>query len=202
MQTQSDFSVQFGRGQDMGMESQSAFPYIYTFVNNDDPASALFTAESIGPFVPAASKLTKIVTLDPDYTFKLLAIKYTAYLERGEVATTWYENAAQSSYGLDPDMETFGTPLTRYIKMSLSFAGSGSEYMYGGANTQPQISASGASLIPIPVDVLQGYDYGFMTVRTPRLLPMRGAMVFEITNTHTRYGINVGAAIYGMKIRV
>ena len=199
-QTQADFSVQFGRGNDL--ESQASFPYIYTFINNDDPASLLHGVSSAYVTVPRSSSITKFVTLDPDYNFKLLNIKYSALMDYEGHPESAYYVADQSSYGLDPDMEAAGIPATHFVELSLSFAGSGSEFLYGGANTQPQISGNGASRIPIPVNVLQGYDYGFLTVRTPRLLPMRGAMIFEITNTWAYGDIYVAAAIYGIKIRV
>lgn len=216
--TTRDFGVKFGRGQDLGLEGQRAFPFIYTFVNhNDDPwrpgYSGATNLNCLGPVVPAQSTVTQNVILDQDYNFKLLAIKYSVY---GNAYRTnpkhWYENTLTSqgaplgySYGLDPDENVFGTSLHRYISITLSVQGSGSATLYGGIDT----GALGGQRVPVPLECMQGYDYGFYRVRTPRLLPMQGTMVFEITNTRaltidqqSNNALVVAALIYGMKVRV
>jgi hypothetical protein len=204
MTTTKDFAVKFGRHPDMGLEGQQAFPFIYTFVNhNDDPGDPP-TLACIGPLVQAGKTITHNVLLDPDYNFKLLWIRYTTYLY-SESTASWYANVPTApgavQDGMDPDMNWLGDPLLRYIKMTLSFQGSGSTVLYGGLNTQALVSGSGKSRIPVPLDIMQGYDYGALAVRTPYLLPRQGHMVFEITNS-SDYDLYVGAAIYGMKIRL
>jgi hypothetical protein len=203
--TTRDFSVKFGRDPSRGLEGQKAFPFIYTFVNhNDDTWTPDLTGllqpslSCIGPTVAAGATVTHNVMLDPDYNFKLLGIKYTAY-KWVSSAYFWYASVpATISDGMDPDMDFIGAPLTDYINMTVSFQGSGAQQLYGGNDPAPIIS--GRSRIPLPVNVNQGYDFGFLTMRTPRLLPRQGAMVFEITNTFS-VALTVGAAIYGMKIR-
>ena len=203
-----DFSVKFGRDPSLGLEEQKAFPFIYTFVNHNDdtwrPGGAgLANLSNIGPVIPANSKITHNVVLDPDYNFKLLAIKYTAYKylrDEGFDGYLWYTvSSVIISDGMDPDMDFIGTPLYRYVGITLSFQGSGSKIIHGGPDAGPIYAGQ---RVPLPFDVIQGYDYGFLTTRVPYLLPRQGVMTFEITNSSPYYDIVVGAAIYGMKIRI
>ncbi len=119
------------------------------------------------------------------------------------------------SDGLNPDMDNQATSLNRYIKMTLSLLGSGSTVLYGGKVPYPDEyrfnRITGGTVandyrvndnIPLPLDVLQGYDSGVLTMRTPYLLPRQGIMSFDIYNFHHTKDITVGAAIYGMKVRV
>lgn len=219
-----DFAVKFGRQPDMGLEKQKAFPFIYTFISyNDDTWTphATLTAQSdaidnivkgIGPLVKANSKYTQNVILDADYAFKLLTIRYTAY---GWCPVSAYPPAGVAwgpyfwdinigdpptlaSDGGDREMPKLGMPLLHYISMTLSFQGSGSQMLYGGDSAAPL----GNVRLPVPIDVMQGNDPGTLSVRTPRLLPAQGTLVFEITNSHPTIDIAVGALIYGMKVRV
>jgi hypothetical protein len=220
-----DFGVKFGRHPDMGLEGQKAFPFIYTFINrNDDQwaAHASLTNQTdaldnivkgIGPLIPANSRITHNVMLDPDYIFKLLSIKYSVY-HAYEVPPNgapghfdsyqWYENlSGNQSDGVDPDTDKIGTPLTQFIGMTLSFSGSQSAIMYGGDDqgAVPRM-INGNRREPLPVESIQGYDYGYLTLRTPRLLPQQACLIFEISNTHATKDLVVGAAIYGLKIRL
>jgi hypothetical protein len=274
MTTTRDFAVKFGRMPDHGLEGQKAFPFIYTFVNhNDDTWEATLTGipslANIGPTIPAGATRQINVLLDPDYNYKLLSVKYTAYYWREAINLAnqyeWYEddptidgvnvpvmaadlfnNAGglpvapnvgdtwkaqatangwtinriyrwdgsvwidltsvapwQVSEGMDPGMDVIGTSLARYLRVTLSFQGSGSNVLYGGdyLNIVPNANVVNGRL-PLPMEVLQGYDYGYMTTRTPYLLPRQGMMVFEVTNMHPRKALIAGAAIYGMKIRL
>jgi hypothetical protein len=221
MTSTADFAVKFGRQPDMGLEGQKAFPFIYTFINRNDckwagPYNLSNQAEAIanivngiGPLVPAGNHVTVNVLLDPDYNFKLLTIRYSAVYWRHDIRLTdqyqWFfdQNVTPGvggvSDGVDPGMDQIGTPVHKYISMSLSFQGSGSQMLYGGDNTGPL----GNGRLPIPVEVLEGYpDYGMLSVRTPRLLPRQGIMTFDIYNTHPTQDIVVGALIYGMKVRL
>jgi hypothetical protein len=214
-----DFSVKFGRQPDMGLEGQKAFPFIYTFINHNDDAWASHSpgfitnqtdaidnlVKGIGPLVPAGGTITHNVILDPDYAFKLLTIRYTALYWRHAVQLSdlymWYlnQNVGNRSDGMDQDMDWVGTSVHKYISMSLSFQGSGSQMIYGGDDPGPL----GNGRLPLPVDTLEGYpDCGVLSVRTPRLLPLQCTLVFEITNTHPTQDIVVGALIYGMKVRL
>jgi hypothetical protein len=209
----------------MGLEGQKAFPFIYSFINrNDDQwaAQSVMTTQAaaltnivngIGPLVPANSKITHNVMLDPDYIFKLLSIKYTAYYSYevppngvGEHfgAYQWYENTLSSQIdAIDPDMQKVGTPLSHYIGITLSFMGSGAQVLYGGDDQGPVPTLrNGSRRVPLPVEVIQGYDYGYLTMRIPHLLPQQACLVFEISNFHPTYDLVVGAGIYGMKIRM
>jgi len=210
--TTRDFSVKFGRGHDLGLEGQKAFPFIYTFVNHNDDTwtanAAPLSLANLGPTIPANSRKDINVRLDQDYNFKLLAIKYSVYWSSyeppnggpGSTTFSWYENgpAATPVDGLDPGMMLVGTPLTRYIAITLSVQGSGSQTIYGGVDPGPLKGYR----VPVPLTCIEGYDYGFYTVRTPRLLPMQGIMAFEVTNSHPRKDLVVAAAIYGMKVRI
>lgn len=215
IQQTDDFSVKFGRQPDLGMEGQKAFPFVYTFVNANDAywrphttltsqVNAISNLSSLGPVVPANSKINIAVRLDADYNFKLLSIKYSVYGFTASrpsltVPYTWYENInATQSDGMDVDTEKIGTPLFHYINMTLSFQGSGSQIIYGGDDPGPLYHGR----IPLHIDTVQGYDYGYMVARTPYLLPMQGIMSFDITNSHPTSDLVVCAAIYGMKIRL
>jgi len=299
-----EYAVKFGRHPDMGLESEKAFPYIYTFRNrNDDQWSAQASladqadavsniVNGIGPLVPKNSRISYNVMLDQDYIFKLLNIKYTCYYPyevpangapghfsnyewhedlpgyqpsgsanaaitttntsltdtrlslvvnayvgseitcngktltiTSNTATTfngtawsgggnpgngnsWSMSLMIGNYywntdGLDPDMNKIGTPLSRYINITLSFSGAQAQILYGGddCNAVPRMRY-GSRREPIVVDSIQGYDYGFLALRTPKLLTQQACLIFEITNTHPTKDLVVGAAIYGMKIRM
>lgn len=225
-----DFAVKFGRQPDMGLEGQKSFPFIYTFINHNDSkwtgnynltnqADAISNiVNGIGPLVPANGKVTQNVILDADYAFKLLTIRYIAVYWRHDIRVgpdqyMWFFNQniisgwptspvpgpAGLSDGMDPDMDHTGTPAHKYISISLSFQGSGTQMLYGDNDTGPLAGGR----LPIPVEVLEGYpDYGMLSVRTPRLLPMQATLVFEIHNSHPTQDIVAGALIYGMKVRI
>jgi hypothetical protein len=207
----------------MGLEGQKAFPFIYTFVNHsDDPwvksQMGLANLNCLGPVVPAMANgipgaKTINVMLDPDYNFKLLDIRYSVYKYLGGQRGTnyyWYIAPATPAFltnqadALENDNIAWkGEPLSNYIRITLSYAGSGnSAIQYGGPHMTPYTPAYDVNgRFPVPLETIQGYDYGVLTTRTPCLLPRQGCMVFDITNDSS-YDVVVAAAIYGMKIRV
>lgn len=207
-----DFSVKFGRDPYLGLEGQKAFPFIYTFINHNDDtwrpqtAPENITISCLGPVVPRASTIRHNVVLDPDYNFKLLSIKYSCYKwvppnGSGIGEYRWYTvSSGTISDGMNPDTDWVGTSLCHYMGVTLSLQGSGnSAILYGGPDAGPIYTGGNIPLQPVAI---QGYEYGFLAVRSPALLPRQGVMAFELTNSHPSYDITVAAAIYGMKIRL
>lgn len=211
MASTADFAVKFGRHSDMGLEGQKSFPFVYSLINrNDDqwsPDSSLADniVNGIGPIVKANSMVTRNVMLDPDYIFKLLSVRYTAYTVDAEASTCpWYENLQTDQCdGNDTDVMKVGTPLSRYIAITLSFTGGGAKIIYGGDDQGPvPAMLNGSRRVPLAVEAIQGYDYGALTVRTPYLLPPQACLVYEISNLHPSLDLVVGAYAYGMKLRL
>lgn len=225
-----DFSVKFNRSVDMGLETQKAFPFIYTLVSSQadqwtpqatDAATwgqpeGLANISFVGPTIAAAQTVEYPLRLDPDCNFKMLNIKYTAYAFSDRSPGTYnqyiwnydYPGVANNMQMVEEEssINSFVVPLTSMLQVSLSFAGAGSKYIYGGENLDDIVNQRG-SLLPIGLQMMQGYNYGFGQVRSPFLLPREGALVFKFTNLsgiRDRIGMNitVGAAIYGMKVRL
>jgi hypothetical protein len=204
IQRTEDYAVKFGRDPSLGLEGQKAFPFIYTLVNHSDDewvpgASGLDNLKNIGPVIPANSTRQVNVLLDADYNFKLLAIRYSVYAYDSRLASFYWYDAIQTliSAGMQDGDDWPGDTLWKYVGVTLSFQGSGSNILYGG----PNVGALGGQRLPLPLDVIQGFEYGFQTVRTPYLLPRQGIMVFEFTNKKA-VDVVIAAAIYGMKIRI
>lgn len=206
-----DYSVKFGKSIDRGLEGQKAFPFIYTFINStDDPwkpvaAGTQPSLACIGPAIGPGATVQWPVRLDPDHNYKLISIKYTVYY--WDTRDLWYrwndlDDTGQLELGnCDVDEEhNYSTKLSRFIRITLSFQGSGSRIIYGGMD--PNSIVSGTGRFPLTLEVMQGYDYGYAQVRTPYLLPREGVMIFDITNTHDVKTLTVGAAIYGLKVRI
>jgi len=216
-----DFAVKFGRQPDMGLEGLKAFPFIFTFVNSNNVdwqaqtgqfatlAAAEANLSTFAPRVEANSLRTINVMLDPDYNFKLLAIRYSVYTYDSRLQTIpWYVDtittagAGGLSEGMNPDENWIGNSLTNYVRVTLSYSGSGSIVQYGGNALNPvpnQYDVNGR--LPLPLAVAQGYEAGFTPIRTPYLLPRQGCMVFDVKNDYSQ-PVFVAAAIYGMKIRM
>jgi len=203
IQRTEDFSVKFGRDPAMGLEGQKAFPFIYTLVNHsDDPwvksAGGLANLNCLGPIIPTGASKQINVLLDADYNFKLLAIRYSVYAYDQGIGYYWYDTQqATISGGMEDEVDWPGDALWKYVGVTLSFQGSGSNILYGGTDT----GALGGARVPLQLDTIQGFEYGFLVTRTPYLLPRQGVLVFEFTN-NKRVDVVVAAAIYGMKIRV
>lgn len=203
MQKTEDFAVKFGRDPSCGLEGQKAFPFIYTFVNHsDDPwepgQAGLTNLNNIGPVIPAGGSKLINVLLDADYNFKLLAIRYTVYAYTRSYYYWFDAQQALISGGMMDGDDWPADTLWKYVDVTLSFQGSGSNILYGGPECGALLNGQ---RVPLHLDVIQGFDYGFLTTRTPYLLPRQGVMVFELTNRKP-VDVVVGAAIYGMKIRV
>ena len=202
-----DFAVKFGRDVSMGREGANAFPFIYSFVNTNDvpftpvAAGVQPSLDTIAKLVPASDKLDFNIMLDPDYNYKIIAIRYTVYhyIARqlpGLTQYEWYFNSPALVPGMSP--EAFkGTPLTSFISVSLFCQGSDSACQFGGM----QAGFGTQSLIPLPLTATQGYDSGFYTVRTTRLIARQSILALTLNNSHTE-PLYVGGAIYGMKIRL
>lgn len=201
----SDYAVKFGRDPHMGLEGKNAFPFFYSLINHNDvdwtvgatpPDLSTYTVNC------PADKVTPLyVRLDPDFNYKLLAIKYSVYYSvpaNGSSYYAMYENFNPASLYI-PDIAG-GTPYSRYIQVSLSVQGSGSQCLFGGQNIQA-INNTDAK-IPLAVECMQGYDYGFQAMRCEYLLPLQSILSFEFTNTHTRNDLRVAAMMYGWKIRL
>jgi hypothetical protein len=205
MLAEQDYSVQFGLSVFNDAEDEKSFPYIYTLVNHNDdpwvPNSSPLSLANIGPIVKAGQKRTIPVVLDADNIFKLINIRYTAYYYNRSVYQ-WYENARATnvSDGLPLDTDKIGTPLHHYLSISLSFPSSGGYHLYGGDDPCPILS--GKALIPLEAELVQGGEYGLFVARTPYLLPQSATLNFEVTNNHPSFDLTVGAAIYGLKVRV
>jgi hypothetical protein len=202
-------AVKFGRAADAGLGVNKAFPYIYNFVNREDDEWEANKGEGtagnltgIGPLVPSGQTVQHVIRLDPDFNFKLLWFKYTTYWhDAANSLYFWYDPVA--GWFLEPTGNTqahIGTPLTRYIRISVSFRPD-SRYLYGGQNLDILTNGQGG-LVPINIQSVQGYDFGYGQVRAPYWLPNWGYIVFEITNTHTIKDIVVGGIAFGMKVRV
>lgn len=81
-----NYAIQFGEGVDMGLEAQKVFPFFYPFVNSENDnwdsnkgAGTIGNLSDIGPVVPSGGKVRWAMKLEPDYMWKLLSFKYTAY---------------------------------------------------------------------------------------------------------------------------
>jgi hypothetical protein len=207
--TTRDFSVKFGRTPEMGMEAQKAFPFIYTLVNyNDDTwepgtPGAQPSMAHIGPAVGPGATVNHNILLDPDYNFKLLAIKFTVYYWDSRDGAFWWTGDHFGNEMTDPDVLKNDTPLTRYLRVTLAFQGSGSALLYGGPHNSPFVPTFDVNgRFPMPIELSQGYESGHYTVRSPYLLPREAILSFTFTNDHTIKTLYVGAAIFGMKIRI
>jgi len=213
MITSKDRTVRLGRSVDMGFGPNKAFPFVYNFVNKGDdnwrPGLGVVAnlVNGMGVIVPAqagvlnsgVSPVQHVVRLDPDYNFKMLGIKYTVYYVDFRLNVyDWYDDPVGYYYESTDNQTQYGTPLWHYIRASVSFIGD-SRYLYGDTVFNP---ATGPMKLPLPTDVLQGYDVCPVTLRVPYLLPSNGIILFELTNTHPTKDLKVGAGIFGMKIRL
>lgn len=281
-----NYTIQFGEGVDKGLESQKVFPFFYPFINseNDDwdlnkGDGVIGNLSDIGPVVPAnGGKYRTVMRLEPDYMWKLLSLKYTAYYlsERAELdplTGTSFDIAAGSDtlsgtgtafttelipgdtveiggveYRIesitnnttatikDPDIPAavvsaatakrlawnkyiwyeeptgwfleqgdyqtaIGTPLTKYIDVSVWFGSPQNIYLYGGINQDRNIN-NHDDVIPVPVRGVQGYDFGFSQLYTDFLLPREGIVFFDLINNHPTKDLVVGCTARGLKIRV
>lgn len=279
-----NFAIQFGEGVDMGLEAQKVFPFFYPFVDSDDDdwdanksAGTWDNLSDIGPRISAGGKLRYAVRLGPDYMWKLLSFKYTAYYLNqraalnpmtgtasiaansdnlvgvGTLFTTelipgdtvilggnayriesitnnllaiikdadipvaavpagamqrsawnkymWYEEPPGFFLEQGDYQTAIGTPLHHYLKVSVWFATPQNVYLYGGINMDRQIN-NHDDVIPIRVNSVQGYDFGFGQLFSDFLLPRQGIVFFDFINTHSVKDLVVGCTARGLKIRV
>ena len=194
------FAAPLGDNVDLDPDNK-AYPFIYAFLNSDeDTANDGFG--SLGVTVPVGRTIRHPISLDPDYNFRLLWAKYSVYHELASPAgqQIWYENIA--GWGLEFwDYQTdIGTPLTRFIDLTLT-VNNDAEQLYGGFNTEASVNLGGA-LLPIRMKAIQGYDYGMGQLRTPYLIPKDSSVTVEMTNTHPDKELVVNGMLYGVKIRM
>ena len=277
-----DYAIQFDEGVDMGLEAQKVFPFFYPFVNSENDkwdlnkgAGTLANLSDIGPSIPPGGKLRYAMKLEPDYMWKLLSFKYTAYylslratlnpmtgtasiaagsdnlvgvgtiflteLIPGDTITLngneyriesitndllaiiknvdiptvaepagalirlawnkymWYEEP--TGFFLEQGQDAIGTPLLRYVRVSVWFSTPQGIYLYGGMNLDRQINNHN-DVIPVNVQAVQGYDFGYGQLFSDFLLPREGLVFFDIINTHTIKTLVVGCTARGLKIRV
>jgi hypothetical protein len=199
-----DYSVKFGRDPRQGLYFEKAIPFFYSLVNHNDvdwvPQTNPLIVPDITtyavPCLPAAMT-PHYVRLDPDYNYKLIAIKYSVYY-KDRSSYQWYENInAAATY--NPDVLP-GTPYNGYIGVSLMVQGSGSQTLFGGQNVQA--FDGGGAKIPLAISAMQGYESGYQAMRCEYLVPMQGIFAFEFNNAHPTKTLYVAAMMYGMKIRL
>ena len=206
-----DYAVQFGRSVDMGLGPQKAFPFFYNFVPSDKDnwdlvkgGGSAANLQGIGPQVGPNATIDHVINLDADSNFTLLSLKYTVYHipELALAGYRWYDIIPAGWFQEQFDYQTsYGTPLSRYIEISISFIGPDGRYLYGGQNLDAVTNNRGG-LLPLPIEVSQGYDFGYGQLRTPYLLPTNGSVMVKITNTHTVKTLVVGGILQGMKVRI
>lgn len=203
-----NFAVQYGRTTGGKEGGETAFPFIYgfkpidqdTWEQDKDPTTFADFIDN-GVVVAAGKKVDIGVTLDPDYNFKLLRIKYTVYALSAGNYFFWHLPLPIGAFFLDQaqPMGIVHHRFERYIKANVSWMPQG-EYLYGSTNSFQQTTET-APLIPLVVDSAQGNEYGPGQFNLPVLLPANGLLRFELQNTYTA-DLLVTAAIYGLKVRL
>lgn len=223
MLTLADYSVKFGRDPAMGLEGKNVFPFFYSLVNhNDIDWTVGLTPPDLSTYAilcKAGVVTPHYVRLDPDYNYKLIAIKYSVCYKDGNHYDV-YENVVTDGGVLNPTYPVppypvprapmpvgiylpdscAGTPYSRYIQTSLSVQGSGSQTLFGGQVAG--YNMTGEEKIPLAVECMQGYEYGFQALRCEYIMPMQAILSFEFTNTHASRDLYVAAMMYGFKIRL
>ena len=202
-----DQAVRFGEGVDQGLEAQKVFPFLYAFVNAEDdtwlgvapPAvpTKIGNLAGFGPAIAAGATETVGVRLDPDYIFKLLAVRYTAYAIAG-AEYRWFDQPAALPV-VPPDIEWIVYPYLRALKVSL-FSQTDGRYYYGGSGTD-QFSISMAEN-PYRVHNTQGVLDGVGTIRLGHWLPRSGQIIVKITNMHPTDTLYVAGMLSGVKVRI
>lgn len=205
------FAIRFGESVDKGLEPQKAFPFIYTFVPTDKDTweidKATNNLSGIGIAIAPGQTLLQQVRLDSDNNFLMLFIRYTVYWFDSRTGMYWWYEPTPALGGTwfleQGDYQTaIGTPLTRAILASVWMEGPDSRILYGGQPLSQVVANVYAGKVPVPIPALQGYDFGYGQLRTPYFLPSSGMMMFELTNIHPVKTLVVGAAIYGLKVRI
>lgn len=203
-----DRAVQLGVSVDKGLGPQKVFPFMYSLVDSENDTweenKVTDNLDSIGPLVVSGGTILHPVRMRPDYNFKMLWIKYSAYwFDSQNSEYLWYEPVTGWSGLLEAgDVQTqIGTPLVQSIRVSLSVHGPDGRYIYGGHNQDNAINNLGP-LLPVQPTTIQGYDFGWGQIRTEYLVPKSGTLLFRFTNNHAIKDLRIAGLIYGMKIRV
>jgi hypothetical protein len=208
---QKDYSIRFGESVDKGLEPQKAFPFIYPFVQAADDRWEQDKGTMDGNMSGLALLIPKATTtgpgrrqipirLDPDYAYKLLWTKYSAYFIHGSVYE-WYDQPANWFLEQEQPEMVGGTPLTKFLYVSLSVASSAGIYVYGGHNTDT-IRHPNQSTMPISLSAMQGYDFGWAQLRSPYFVARSGLILIDMYNTSTDKDLYVAGLLYGMKVRI
>ena len=210
----SHLAVELGLDPSMGLEGQDSFPFLYTLVNKEkdtwQPSSGIVHLPLLNHLTPngipiaPGGKVQYPVILDPDYNFKLLSVKYGAYGINPNISgySVWDRINDVYSAGLDPDMQKVGEPLYGYLAVTLYMMSAGAKILYGGIEAGAGLPTSG-TIVPLPMRPMQaGPDSGFLSARTPYLLPRSGTLIFEVTNNHPSISLYPNALIYGIKVRI
>jgi hypothetical protein len=204
-------------------EEEKAFAFLYTVVPTVaagifDPSGVYGTVKSPGYItVPTAGAPTVDVPLrlDDDYNFKLLAIRYIGLMPFAVNGTTGYTSYYKvglqnsSSSMLDEKQNYPGQPVTSFLNVKVSLDGLGGRILYGSTNasaTTMTINHTSSSTFLNNISNMQGGEYGFITLRTPALLPRSSMVTFSFVSSIIAAGVTaniyVNAVMYGMKVRV
>lgn len=209
-------SVRMGEIPDYGLSDREnrAFPFFYNFVNAEDDRYEQEKAQGfpnyedrlvdVGPLVNQnGGSVLHPIRMDPDYNFKLLWLRYTAYYiqrEGGSNDITWYTRPPGFFLEQGDYQSAIGTPFTQFIRISVFMSGLGERYLYGGA-VQNQVQTAINGLVPVEVSCIQGYEYGYAQVLHPILLPKEGTLMLRITNLYD-LPLHVGGIAAGLKVRI
>lgn len=201
-------AVRFGDNVDFGIGSNQCFPFYYNFVNSEEDeweankgAATAGNLTGIGPAVAPGATIDHTIQLDTDYNFMIEFFRYTVYwLDTVNGLYTWYEPIVGFFLNISDYQTQIGTPLTNSIQISV-FLKPRNYILMGGQNLNAIVNNAGA-LVPVPVSVIQGYDYGYGQVITPFFMSYDSQIVLQITNTHTIKTLYVGGIVGGKKVRI
>lgn len=203
----SQFAVEFGKNVDRGFEGgMDAWPFIYTFNPDNTPQPPYASLQGMGAYVLPSSKVNAVIILDPDYTYKMLGIKYTAVkcetpLLGLHVTSQEYTQGVPAFYFnyADP-VSSVHDSILRNTRINLSVAPS-YRLLYGQENPRQQTTETRS---PFPVCALNINTMlsGDGKLRIPMLMAGNAQLSFEIWNDWTTFPIIVSATVFGMKVRV
>jgi hypothetical protein len=208
-------SVRFDQAVDQGQGPNVAYPFIYTLVSKS--SDVWDTTKSVnaignmntGPGIAPGQTARAIVILDNDYPYLLLRI---AYVMRKFVQNITFPNAyffceeTRETYRDTWDYQTaYGEDLLQYVWINCSFT-TDQTFLYGtpsyGIGQTLAMPAALNNMVPIGPKGVQGYEYKPNSIRTRKLLPAGGGMVFEFYNSHATATLIPEVMIYGMKVRI
>lgn len=199
-------AINFGKSVDGGHGINKGYSFVYNFIPRRSdtwvPGGALAAnLNGIGVAVAAGATVQHAIRIDKDYNYYMTSFRYTAYfIDAVGGDYEWYAQPAGWHLTLVDPQTAIGTQYLHFLRVSVWFDPSG-QFLYGGKNLDAASGRAGG-LIPLPIDLLQGYEYGYGQLRTARLLPSDGNIVFEITNTHATANLIVGGSVHGYKVRL